>query len=139
MGVLARSGVTAGGHSDKRLRNILETWPRDELFQTPEDELLALALGVLHLYDRPRVRVFARRDPFDRFISILLFVPRDRYDSDLQARLGAIIAQAWGGEVSAVYPSFSDQPLARMHYIIRVAPGGHSDPDLRLQIGRAHV
>eukprot|EP01035_Chromulina_nebulosa_P008446 gene8447-11439_t len=84
--VLARAGVSAGGHNDKRLRNILETWPRDELFQTPEDELLVLALGVLHLFDRPRVRLFARRDPFDRFISVLLFVPRERYDSGVREK-----------------------------------------------------
>ncbi|ATQ44677.1 NAD-glutamate dehydrogenase [Caulobacter mirabilis] len=129
-GVLARSGVTPGAHSDKRLRNILETWPRDELFQTPEDQLLDLALGVLHLFDRPRVRVFARRDPFDRFVSILMFVPRDRYDSGVRERAGKILAEAFKGRVSAYYPSFSDAPLARVHFILGVEPGQHPEPDL---------
>jgi glutamate dehydrogenase len=131
-GVLARAGVATGGHSEKRLRNVLETWPRDELFQTSEDDLLGLALGVLHLYDRPRVRVFARRDPFDRFISVLMFVPRDRYDSGVRERAGRILAEAYGGRVSAWYPSFSDAPLARVHYILGVEPGRHADPDLAL-------
>ncbi|MFZ5668163.1 MAG: NAD-glutamate dehydrogenase [Pseudomonadota bacterium] len=128
--VLARAGVSAGGHNDKRLRNILETWPRDELFQTGEDELLSLALGVLHLFDRPRVRLFCRRDPFDRFISILLFVPRERYDSGVRAKAGRILAQAFGARVSAWYPSFSDAPLARVHFILGVEPGRHAEPDL---------
>ncbi|MFA7264645.1 MAG: NAD-glutamate dehydrogenase [Caulobacter sp.] len=130
--VLARAGVSAGGHNDKRLRNILETWPRDELFQTPEDELLVLALGVLHLFDRPRVRLFARRDPFDRFISVLLFVPRERYDSGVREKAGRILAEAFQGRISAYYPSFSDAPLARVHFILGVDPGRHVDPDLTM-------
>ena len=128
--VVERAGVSAGGHNDKRLRNILETWPRDELFQTPEDELLVLALGVLHLFDRPRVRVFARRDPFDRFISVLMFVPRERYDSRVREKAGAILAEAFQGRVSAYYPSFSDAPLARVHFILGVDPGKAVEPDM---------
>ena len=82
--VLASASKDPESHNGKRLRNILETWPRDELFQTDDDVLLTMALGVLHLYDRPRVRLFTRRDPFDRFISALLFVPRERYDSGVR-------------------------------------------------------
>jgi len=128
--VLTRAGKDPDSHNGKRLRNILETWPRDELFQTDEAQLLAMAMGVLHLYDRPRVKLFARRDPFDRFISVLLFVPRDRYDSGVRARAGDILAEAFRGRVSAYYPSFSDAPLARVHYILGVTPGDHAEPDL---------
>jgi glutamate dehydrogenase len=131
-GVTERAGKLPGSHSDKRLKNILQTWPRDELFQMTEDELLAMALGVLHLDDRPKVRLFARRDPFDRFVSVLLFVPRERYDSDVRSRAGRILAQAFKGRVSAYYPSFSDAPLARVHYILGVDPGNHAEPDLAL-------
>ncbi|MGH6996893.1 MAG: NAD-glutamate dehydrogenase, partial [Phenylobacterium sp.] len=129
--VLARAGKAPGSHNEKRLRNILETYPRDELFQASEDDLLAAALGILHLYDRPRVRLFERRDPFDRFASVLLFVPRDRYDSDLRQRAGEILADAYGGRVSAYYPAFSDSPLARVHFIIGVQPGHHAEPNLK--------
>ena len=128
--VLDRAGKDPDSHNGKRLRNILETWPRDELFQTDEAQLLATAMGVLHLYDRPRVKLFARRDPFDRFISVLMFVPRDRYDSGVRARAGAILAEAFRGRVSAYYPSFSDAPLARVHYILGVTPGDHAEPDM---------
>jgi glutamate dehydrogenase len=128
--VLTQAGKDPDSHNGKRLRNILETWPRDELFQTPEDELLTMALGVLHLYDRPRVRLFARRDPFDRFVSVLMFVPRERYDSGVRERAGKILAEAFEGRVSAYYPSFSDAPLARVHFVLGVTPGRHGDPDL---------
>jgi len=128
--VIKRAGKPAGGHSDRQLRNILENYPRDELFQTSEDELLAISLGVLHLYDRPRLRLFARRDPFDRFISILLFLPREAYSSDLATLAGQMLAQAYAGRVSAYYPTFSDTPLARVHYVIGFTPGAHAEPDL---------
>jgi glutamate dehydrogenase len=129
--VLARAGTVPGSHNEKRLKNIVENHPRDELFQMSEDDLLAEALGILHLYDRPRVRLFERRDPFDRFASVLLFLPRDHYDSDLAARAGKILAQAYRGRISASYPSFSDAPLARVHYIIGFTPGQHDEPDLK--------
>jgi glutamate dehydrogenase len=128
--VMARAGYPQDSHNANRLRNILENWPRDELFQTSVDELLRMASGVLHLFDRPRVRLFARLDPFDRFISVLLFVPRERYDTDLRVRAGDILAEAYGGRISAYYPSFSDAPLARVHYIVGVRPGRQLDPDL---------
>jgi len=128
--VLTEAGKDPEGHSGKRLRNILETWPRDELFQISEHELLSMAMGVLHLYDRPRVRLFARKDPFDRFISVLMFVPRERYDSGVRERAGRILAEAYQGRVSAYYPSFSDAPLARVHYVLGVTPGKHGEPDL---------
>ncbi|MFN3521493.1 MAG: NAD-glutamate dehydrogenase [Phenylobacterium sp.] len=129
--VLLRAGKTPGSHNAKRLHNILENYPRDEVFQMSEDELLAQALAVLHLFDRPRVRLFERRDPYDRFASVLLFVPRDRYDSELQTKAGRLLAEAYGGRVSAAYPFFSDAPLARIHYIIGFTPGLHADADLK--------
>ena len=129
--VLARAGAAPGGHSEKRLKNIVENHPRDELFQMTEEDLLGQALGILHLYDRPRVKLFERRDPFERFASVLLFLPRDHYNSDLAARAGQILARAYRGRVSASYPSFSDAPLARVHYIIGFSPRDHDWPDLK--------
>lgn len=127
---LARAGEGPSQHNEKRLRHILEEWPRDELFQIGEDDLLAMALGVMHLHDRPRVRIFARRDPFDRFVSVLLFVPKDRYDSALRIWAGERLAEAYHGRVSAYYPSFSDAPLARVHFIIGIDPAIQLFPDL---------
>ncbi|HEY3812159.1 MAG TPA: NAD-glutamate dehydrogenase [Caulobacteraceae bacterium] len=126
---LKRAAKAAGSHNEKRLRNIVENYPRDELFQITEDDLLRISTGILHLYDRPRVRLFTRKDPFDRFVSVLMFVPRERYDSGVRERAGQIIAKAWGGRVSAYYPELSDLPLVRVHYIIGVSPGEHKEPD----------
>ena len=81
---LVRAGKAPGSHNEKRLKNILENYPRDELFQISEDELLNISLGILHLYDRPRIKTFTRHDPFDRFISVLAFIPRERFDSSVR-------------------------------------------------------
>jgi glutamate dehydrogenase len=128
--VMAAAGFPKGSHNAMRLDNILETYPRDELFQVGVPELLATALDILHLSDRPRVKMFVRRDPFDRFVSVLLFAPRERYNDRLRQRAGAILASAFDGRISAYYPSYSDSPLARVHFIIGVTPGGHAEPDL---------
>jgi len=92
--------------------------------------LLNTALGVLHLQDMPRTRIFVRRDRFDRYASILLFLPRERYNSDLREKIGAILAGAYGGRVSSYYPSFNDGPLARVHFIIGGFFPGHPEPDV---------
>jgi glutamate dehydrogenase len=127
--VLARAGDIPSEHTSRRLRYIVETYPRDELFQIGEDDLYETAMGILSLHDRPRVRLFVRRDPFDRFVSCLVFIPRERYDSDAARAAGRILAQGYGGRVSAWYPHFSDQPLARVHFIIGVTPGAHPSPE----------
>ena len=126
--VLARAGKAPSSHDQRRLNNVLESYPRDELFQISEDELLHIAQGVVHLYDRPRLRVFVRRDPFDRFVSILLYMPRGRFDAGLALKAGQILAKAWDGRLSAYYPAFTDLPLARTHYIIGLNPGEHAEP-----------
>ena len=126
--VLDNAGKTPGGHSDRRLRNILANYPREELFQMAEADLLRIALGIVHLNDRPRVRLFDRRDPFDRFVSLLLFVPADSYDSSLVDRAGVLLAEAFDGRVSACDPSFTAGSLARVRYIIGVSPGAHPEP-----------
>ena len=126
---LTRAGKVAGSHSEKRLRNILENYPRDELFQISESELLEISLGILHLHDRPRIKTFTRLDPFDRFVSVLTFIPRERFDASVRERIGKILVAAWGGRLSAWYPQLSDQPLVRIHYIVGVTPGDHPCPD----------
>ena len=78
----ARRASATGSHDHKALVEILETYPRDELFQISEDELFEIALGILHLGERQRVRLFVRRDVFGRFVSCLVYLPRDRFDTE---------------------------------------------------------
>ena len=129
--VLARAGRSPSAHDQRRLRHIVETYPRDDLFQIDEETLLHIADGVLHLYDRPRVRIFVWRDAFDRFLSVLLYAPRERYQTET-ARLAAhLLARAWNGEVAAISPRVADEPLVRIHVIVRLIPGEHPEPDLK--------
>ena len=113
------AGFQPNSHSGKALANVLEHYPRDELFQVDEDTLYRFALAILQLGERPRVRVLARRDRFDRFVSVLVFVPRERYDSHIRMKIGAYLANAFIGRVSAFYPYFPDEgPLVRVHFIV---------------------
>ena len=116
--VEARAGFDPGSHSGKALANVLEHYPRDELFQVGEETLYQNAIAILQLDERPRVRVLPRRDRFDRFVSVLVYVPRERYDSDIRARIGDYLASIFVGRVSAYYPFFPEGPLVRVHYII---------------------
>ncbi|WP_245321189.1 NAD-glutamate dehydrogenase [Bradyrhizobium sp. NAS96.2] len=116
--VLQRAGFDPNSHSGKALTHILEDYPRDELFQIDVDTLYNFVMEILILYERPRVRALARIDKFDRFVSILAFIPRDKYDTDVRTRVGAFLAQVYKGTLSASYVSFPEGALARVHYII---------------------
>ncbi|SEC95593.1 glutamate dehydrogenase [Bradyrhizobium erythrophlei] len=115
---LQRAGFDPNSHSGKALMHILEEYPRDELFQVDVDTLYNFIMEILILYERPRVRALARVDKFDRFVSILTFIPRDKYDTDVRTRVGAFLAQVYKGTLSASYVSFPEGALVRVHYII---------------------
>ncbi|HEX7439808.1 MAG TPA: NAD-glutamate dehydrogenase domain-containing protein, partial [Caldimonas sp.] len=121
--IVERAGLTPGGHLAKALDHILETYPRDELFQISDDELYETALGILALGDRQRLRVFVRRDPFDRFVSCLLFVPREAYSTDLRIRLQGILMAAFAGTGADFDVLLGDTVLARIHFTVRTTPG----------------
>src|SRR6185295_13473601 len=117
--LLRRAGFDPDSHSGKALVNVLETYPRDELFQLDDDTLYQFALAIMQLEERPRIRVLAHRDRFDRFVSVLVFVPRERYDSNTRQLIGEYLAEAYNGRVSAFRPFFPEGPLTRVHFIIR--------------------
>ncbi len=116
--VIDRAGFDPNSHSGKALVNVLENYPRDELFQIDEDTLYQFALAILQLDARPRVRVLPRYDRFDRFVSVVVYVPRERYDSQVRARIGDYLATVFNGRVRAFYPFFPEGPLVRVHFII---------------------
>ncbi|MEQ8667320.1 MAG: NAD-glutamate dehydrogenase [Rhodospirillales bacterium] len=128
--VVQRAGFRPASHDGKALMNILETYPRDELFQVSDDDLYRTAIGILHLQERQRVALFVRADDFERHMSCLVFIPRDRFNSDLRARIGEILAARFDGRVSAFRVQFGDGPLARVHYIIGTTPGSIPAHDL---------
>jgi glutamate dehydrogenase len=116
--VVARSGLDVKSHSGKTLVNVLETYPRDELFQIDEDTLLKFALTILQLSERPRVRVLPRWDAFERFVSVLVYVPRDRYDSAVRVTIGEHLEAALGGKLVSFAPFFPEGPMVRVHFMI---------------------
>ncbi|MBI1340688.1 NAD-glutamate dehydrogenase [bacterium] len=120
--------ATESRFSMKRLENVLETLPRDELFQIDEADLARIASGLLKLQTRPRTQLFIRRDRFDRFVSALLYTPRENFNSQLRERAHRMLAEAYGGRMSAFYPTLGDNHLARVHFIIGV-DRGHPEPD----------
>ncbi len=127
--VEARAGFDPNSHSGKALANVLEHYPRDELFQIDDETLYRFAIAILQLDERPRVRVLARHDRFDRFVSVMVFVPRERYDSHIRVKIGEYLANAFMGRVSAYYPFFPEGPLVRVHFIIGRSGGAVPEID----------
>ena len=127
--VIARAGFGSHGHSGKALVNILETYPRDELFQIDEDQLYRFSIATLQLEERPRVRVLARRDRFDRFMSVLVYVPRDRASSDVIEKIGEFLSGMFKGHVSGLNLFFPESSLVRVHFIIARSAEQADDPD----------
>ncbi|MGE0502414.1 MAG: NAD-glutamate dehydrogenase [Rhizobiaceae bacterium] len=116
--VIARSGFDPHDHSGKALINVVESYPRDELFQVAVPTLRKHAEAILALGERPRIRALVRVDQFDRFVSIIVFVPRDRYDSRVREKIGDYLKTAFDGRLSAFYPAFPEGSLARVHFIV---------------------
>ena len=95
--LIERADLAPSSHGGKAFINILETYPRDELFQTDEDHLFDTVMETLHLQERQRIRLFARRDTFARFVSCLVYVPRERYNTELRRRFQDILEEELGG------------------------------------------
>jgi len=129
--ILARAGFLTKGHLYKSLVTILEQYPRDELFQAEEDELFDITTGILRLQEHQRTRLFVRRDRFDRFISCLVFVPRDKYNTDLRQRIQKLLVQAFNGTSCEFTPLLSESPLARIQLTVRGEPGTMPEVDTR--------
>jgi len=138
--VMARSGFAPGSHAAKALANVLATFPRDELFQIDEDQLLSWSRGIVDLDLRPRVRVFARYDRFERFVSALVFIPRDRFTTSVREKIAGILEEAFDGRLQSFTPFFTESPLVRVHYIIERNEGPRpqvSEDDLENRIREA--
>ena len=129
--IVRRAGFLPKGHLAKSLVTVLETYPRDELFQAEEDQLYDIALGVLRLQEHQRTRLFVRRDRFDRFVSCLVFVPRDKYNTDLRRRIANLLMEAFNGASVEFTPLLSESTLARIHFVVHAEPGAMPDVDTR--------
>jgi len=127
--VIDKAGLDRSGHAGKALINILETYPRDELFQTPVDELYAIVTQILHLQDRQQIRLFLRRDSYGRYVSCLVYVPRERYNTALRQRIQAILEAAIDSRDTEYQAQVSEAMLARILFVIRTPKGIPDDLD----------
>lgn len=117
--VLDRAGFPPDSHDGKDLVEILESYPRDELFQTPTDQLLTIALGVLRLQERRRLKLFLRPDEYGRYMSCLVYLPRDRYTTDVRLRIQELLLGAFDGSSIDYSAMVSESVLARLHFVVR--------------------
>ncbi|MBV8657839.1 MAG: NAD-glutamate dehydrogenase [Burkholderiales bacterium] len=126
--VLEQSHFNAASHKGKTLLNVLETYPRDELIEITEAALTEIAAGIVNLQERSRVRVFIREDLYRRYVSVLVYVPRDNYNTDVRIKMQQILLNAFGGTSAEFNVMLSDSMLARIHFIIRT-PAGTTLPE----------
>ena len=136
---MAAAGVVPESHAAKSLQSILDVYPRDELFQIDTATLSDHAIGILRLQERQRTRLFLRRDPFGRFTSALVFVPRERFNTELRVKIGNELMAALHGQSIEFTPMLTDSPQARIHYLVRAkdhAPQNVSLAALEARIAR---
>ncbi len=120
--VVRRFGLAADSHDAKAVQHALETFPRDELFQATVPELVHIVRGIVNLYERALVRLFVRRDAFERFYSCLVYVPRDHYTTAVRGRIESILRAELGGHDVESQVQLSESTLARLHVVVRTDP-----------------
>src|SRR6267142_2742037 len=138
--VIEHFGLDPGGHDGKAVLNVLETYPRDELFQAEIADLVRIVRGVVNLYERRTVRLLVRRDPYHRFYSCLVYVPRDRYNTEVRQRIEQIALAGFAGTSVESHAQISGASHARLHVVVRTDPGQRHRPDfpeIERRIGEA--
>ena len=121
--IIARSGVAPDSHTGKDLLGVLETFPRDELFQTDTDQLFDTAMAVTQLQERRRTKLFLREDDFRRFVSAMVYIPRDRYNTAVRTRMADLLKETFGGESVEFTARVSESALSRLQFVIRMPKG----------------
>lgn len=121
--VIKDSGYIEGSHNYKELVTALESYPRDELFQTSTTDLLKNAVGIVSICGRSQIKFFARKDKFLRFISCLIFMPKERSNSDLRERIKLYLQEIYNGEVADSFIQITDSNLLRFHVTVRTDNG----------------
>ncbi len=130
--IVAQSGYAPDSHSGKDLMGVLEAYPRDELFQSSVEHLSATAEEVLHLQERRRSRLFVRSDEFGRFVSALLYIPKDRYTTAVRLRMQELLQEAYGSETVDYSTRVGESTLAQLHFVVRM-PRGEAIPEVNVQ------
>ena len=131
--VLEASKLDPRSHAGRIYINILETMPRDDLIQASEDELVTLTQGIFNLQDRKRIRLFTRTDIYNRFISCLIYVPKERYNTSLRIDLEDILYEMMPANSISFNTQFTESILARIHFMIHLNDGAKPLTDEKLK------
>ncbi|MBV7545889.1 NAD-glutamate dehydrogenase [Pseudomonas sp. PDM26] len=124
-----RSGFQAKAHLGKELAQVLEVLPRDDLFQTPVDELFSTVMSIVQIQERNKIRVFLRKDPYGRFCYCLAYVPRDIYSTEVRQKIQQVLMDRLKATDCEFWTFFSESVLARVQLILRVDPKNRLDID----------
>ncbi|MCU7248068.1 NAD-glutamate dehydrogenase [Pseudomonas koreensis] len=124
-----RSGFQAKAHLGKELAQVLEVLPRDDLFQTPVDELFSTVMSIVQIQERNKIRVFLRKDPYGRFCYCLAYVPRDIYSTEVRQKIQQVLMERLKASDCEFWTFFSESVLARVQLILRVDPKNRIDID----------
>ena len=129
--LLDRAGYPPNSHAAKAIMNILDNFPRDELLQLSEEELYATATGIMHLQERRQIRLFIHQERFARFYSCLVYLPRERFNTDNRRAIQAILEEALGAHESEFNVRLTDSVLARLYFLMRMPVAADRDIDIR--------
>ncbi len=141
--IIKNSNLNPQGHAGRVLLNIIDTLPRDDLIQAKEEDILEMAMGIFYMQERRRIRLFARVDLYRRFVSCLVYVPKDIYNSELRRAMQEVLAESLHGKSIAFSTYFSESLLARIHYTIRINPDVQETYDFKeieqklIEVGRS--
>lgn len=124
-----RSHFDPKAHLGKELAQVLEVLPRDDLFQTPVDELFSTAMSIVQIQERNKIRVFLRKDPYGRFCYCLAYVPREIYSTEVRQKIQQVLMERLKATDCEFWTFFSESVLARVQLILRVDPKNRIEID----------
>ncbi|HUO67860.1 MAG TPA: NAD-glutamate dehydrogenase domain-containing protein, partial [Gammaproteobacteria bacterium] len=128
--VMTESALDARGHRGKSLQHILDTLPRDDLFQASLDELRAISFGALSLEQRHKLKVFCRRETFGRYYSCLVYLPRDQYNARARRAIENVLLTSLHGSSVESEIVLSESALARLAVTVRTSAAEQQEPDI---------
>lgn len=132
--VFIKANLSLNTHAGKNLLYILETLPRDDLFQASEEEIFSIAINIMHMQERKQVKLFMRKDIYNRFYSCLVYLPKEIFNSKKRAEIGEILLNSLHGSEITFTAYFSESILTRVHYIVRLAENQQSTQPASLKV-----
>ena len=121
--IMAMTSIPKDGHAYHKMTHVINTLPRDDLFQASVEELYPMVTGISQLQDKKSLRLFSRVDHYQRFVSCLVYIPRDKFNTELRIKVQNVLKEAYGGTSSGFTTEFNESDHARVHVHVRTIPG----------------